>query len=400
MALTSAMEKLTAAKLKLALNYSFFSFLVAQIRLIESKRRTETLGTDGSRIFFHPEYTAKRTISELIFILCHEILHIINLHPQRRGNRDPQLWNVACDFAVNLILVNSGLQQPKEILLDQKYAGMSAEQVYDELYKESKKGGGGKLVTLDDHSMWGKCESGKDKDNKDKKDGDGNGGGEGEIGPMLTPEQIREMAVQAFHMSKMIGNVPAGIERMFEEIMRPKVNWEQVLYRFVERLEQDDYSYSKWSRRYESHGVYIPALVEQDGLHLGVAFDTSGSIGDAELTRFVTEVVAVLRQKIQVKATFLMCDCEIQDEFELDNSKPISALVEEIRKHTKGGGGTDYAPVLKALEKRQDLAALIYFGDGYTSSWGKEPGRMKVLWALTTDQKPPVGQLIRIDEMK
>jgi len=387
MALSGALEKLTAAKVKLAIHHPFFSFLVSQIRLIESKTETETLGTDGSRIYYNPDYTNKRSITELIFILCHEILHIINLHPSRRHSRDPKLFNVACDYCVNDILVKSELVPPREVLLDDKYSGMIAEQVYDDLFQNAKKVSAN-MCCLDDHSLWNKPGRGPAKPGSDE---------EKRLGPELTPERVREIAVGAYHAAKMIGKVPGGVERMFEEIMRPKINWEQVLYRFVERLEKDDYTYSRYNRRYEPCGVYLPSIREEDGLQLGVGIDVSGSIGAGELTRFVTELIAIARQKIQVKMRFIILDCTIQDEFDLDNSKPISAIVEELRRRVKGGGGTDMSPAIQEFDKRPELAAVIIFTDGFIPPPVKPKRNMKVLWALTHDCDLPYGQKILIE---
>jgi predicted metal-dependent peptidase len=396
MTVSKALQKLLSAKVQVALNHPFFAFLTSQIRLVETKTRTDTLGTDGSRIFYHGEYTSKRSVQELIFILCHEILHIINLHPSRRGSRDPKIWNFACDYCVNLILVDAGLRPPPNILLDEKYRGMTAEQVYDKLYERSKEGGGSnKLETLDDHGGWGggDCQQG----DREARERDGAGGGEDELGPPLTPEQIREMAVQAFHSAKMCGDVPAGIERMFDALMRPKVNWEQVLYRFVERLERDDYSYERYSRRYEPFGIYLPALVDQDGLQLGIGVDTSGSIGDADLTRFISEIVAVMRQRVQVKARFLICDAAIHSEFVLDNSMGAQEVIAKLRSSMAGGGGTDMNPILREIdEKRPEIGALIILTDGYIPPPIKPKRRLNVLWALTHDTELPFGQKILI----
>ena len=71
-----------------------------------------TAGTDGRRYYWNPKFILKllkRTASEnrigLRIVCAHEGLHAVYMHPQRRGHRNPKLWNIAVDFLVNYTIL-------------------------------------------------------------------------------------------------------------------------------------------------------------------------------------------------------------------------------------------------------------------------------------------------------
>jgi hypothetical protein len=101
--------------------------------------------TDGESIIFHPDFVAKHTDEEIRLVLIHEVLHCLNRHHERRGNRDPRKWNIACDYAINPMLMDeSGLSFPKDEsgklagLYEEKFVGMRAEDIYDALEADSE----------------------------------------------------------------------------------------------------------------------------------------------------------------------------------------------------------------------------------------------------------------------
>jgi len=112
-----------------------------------------TMCTDGESITFHPDFVKNQSNESLRFVIMHEILHCLNNHHERIGNRDPHLWNVACDYAINPLMLDEndkpleGLDFPRnekgerEGLFEKKYEGMKAEDIYDDLLEEAKKSG-------------------------------------------------------------------------------------------------------------------------------------------------------------------------------------------------------------------------------------------------------------------
>ncbi len=60
-----------------------------------------TAATDGKRYYWNPKFVLKKSKIGLRLVAGHEAWHAIYMHPQRRGNRLPKLWNIAVDYIVN-----------------------------------------------------------------------------------------------------------------------------------------------------------------------------------------------------------------------------------------------------------------------------------------------------------
>ena len=123
-------------RLRLMLDYPFFGSLALSLGM-EENVNIPTIRTDGKNIQYNPEFICQLTPSQKIFVYLHEICHIILGHHVRRLNRDPQLWNIAGDYAVNLLLTEStNVTAPSSCLIDTKYIGWSTEKIYESLADE------------------------------------------------------------------------------------------------------------------------------------------------------------------------------------------------------------------------------------------------------------------------
>lgn len=138
----------------------FFGKLLANLNIYgSSELDPKTMCTNGLNITYHPEFVLNQSKGAVNFVICHEILHCLADHMGRRGSRDPQLWNYACDYAINPILdaeVGKDFDWPKNPdgsrmgLYEEKYAGMRAEDIYDKLIEDQKSG----KSNLPDPSEW------------------------------------------------------------------------------------------------------------------------------------------------------------------------------------------------------------------------------------------------------
>ena len=133
---------LTKAKTELLFDAPFFGSVVVMLDWVPDSR-FPTAGTDGIRVIFNPEFIEKLTPAQRVFVCAHEAMHVADGHVWRRGSRDLMLWNIACDYAINHILVESGLEAPKGMLHDDHLAGMSPEQIYTILLEKKGEGGNG-----------------------------------------------------------------------------------------------------------------------------------------------------------------------------------------------------------------------------------------------------------------
>lgn len=386
MATTKAMEKMVKARNRLMVTTPFFASIALQLPLIETEE-VETMAVDGKNMFFNPSFVDSLTFEETVFVQKHEVLHVVNRHHTRRGNRDSKVWNVACDYAVNDILVASGEKIVEGGLYNPKFSGKTPEGIYQAIYKEEKE-----------------KQSNKDKGQKDGKGEPGTGKGEpgeirdypGENGKPTETEVQKEnqrweiAAQQAESFAQKQGNCPGEISRIVREMKESKIDISDVLMRFVEMSAKNDYSWQKPNKRYLETGFFLPSLYSEELPPVAIAIDTSGSISNSDLQEFtgiLENVLATFNTSLHV----IYCDSSVKhtEDFTRDEM-PITL-------NAKGGGGTRFSPVFEHIEKQEEQPiCLVYLTDMDCSDWGKEP-EYPVLWIQTKGRKKeaPFGETIR-----
>jgi len=137
-------RKIRRVILWININQGFYGELLSHVNIFGSyDLDPKTMCTNGRDIIFHPEFVMNQTEAALRLVLCHEILHCIGDHGKRRGNRDPQGWNIACDYAINPLLQGeAGLEWPvaedgsRAGLYEPRFEGMRAEDIYQQLEDE------------------------------------------------------------------------------------------------------------------------------------------------------------------------------------------------------------------------------------------------------------------------
>lgn len=134
--------------------YPFFGEYLIECRFLYDHPEIDTMATDGKNIFINCQFASKLTDDQMIFILCHEVLHIMLLHHIRMINKlgshpnagEAKRWNYAADYELNPMLVKDGLLSEDEVknkihaCYDSKYFDKAAEVIYDELGSAGDKG--------------------------------------------------------------------------------------------------------------------------------------------------------------------------------------------------------------------------------------------------------------------
>ena len=151
-----AKEKLITARVGLLLKASFFGNLATRLKLINADDWCSTAATDGRNFYYNSRFVKMLKPKEIEFLFGHEVLHCVYDHFGRRGDRDPQLFNIANDYCVNADLKKHKVGEfitSVPCLYDEKYEGMSSEEIYDILYEKADKIDIGSLVDklLDEH---------------------------------------------------------------------------------------------------------------------------------------------------------------------------------------------------------------------------------------------------------
>lgn len=358
------MSKLPQAKVQLILHQPFFASLALGLQYIEDTA-IETACTDGKELRYNPQFIDSLNLEETKCLLAHEVMHIANLHHTRRGGRDPQKWNVAADFAINLILVDAGFTLPSGGLLDRKYKDMSAEEIYR---------------LLPDQQMQNPMGMGGIKDAPAKT----------QTEMQQIEAQTKQAVAQAAMIAKQQGKLPANIERLVAEIMPAKVNWKELLSSFLTERTRNDYSFRMPNKRFISQGLYLPSLESIEKGKFCLFVDTSGSIDNQLLNEFANEMQGILADSAN-NLTVMYIDTKINkiEEFEEDETISLKAY---------GGGGTDFKPGFEYLEKNNvDAKAVVYFTDGYCDSM-PNCSEIPTLWACYGNKsfKPKFGEVIHL----
>lgn len=388
-------EQLITARVGLLLKSSFFGNLATRLKLVNADEWCSTAATDGRNFYYNSRFVKMLRPKELEFLFGHEVLHVVYDHFGRRMSRDAQLWNVANDYAVNGDLVRHRVGEKitsVPCLFDNKYDGMSSEEIYDHLYENAEKININQLIDklLDDH-LEGEGE------------GEGEGDKDGKGPPKLTDEErqqirdeIKEAILSAAQASD-AGNIPAGVKRIIQNLTEPKMDWRELLRMQMESTIKSDYTWMRASRKGWHMDAVMPGLKNDEMIDICVMLDASGSIEESMLKDFLSEVQGIMDQFGQFRIHIATFDTEVYNSQTYDSENMETMLDYEV----SGGGGTDFDCIFTYLKDKQiEPKRLIVFTDGYPfGSWGDE-NYADTLWILhgTKTIVPPWGQYAYYEE--
>ena len=393
-------EQLITARVGLLLKASFFGNLATRLKLVNADEWCATAATDGRNFYYNTRFIKMLKPREIEFLFGHEVLHCVYDHFGRRGNRDPQLFNIANDFAVNGDLVKHKVGEmitSVPCLFDRKYEGMSSEEIYDQLYEKAEKINLSDLLDrmIDEH-MDGDSDS----------DSDGNGDKEGKGRPKLTPEErqqirdeIKEAMLAAAATVDGAGNLPAGVKRLIQQLTEPQMNWREILRMNLESTIKADYTWMRASRKGWHMDAVMPGQKPDEMIDIAVMLDASGSISPDMLRDFLSEIQGIMDSFPSYKIHVVTFDTDCYNPAQYDSDNLDSMIDYEV----SGGGGTDFDCIFTYL-KEQEITPrrLIVFTDGYPfGSWG-DAEYCDTTWILhgTTTIVPPWGQFAYYDENK
>ena len=417
-------RKLSAARAQLIMDKPFLGALVLRLPLVAAEPSwCKTTATDARTLYYNRAYIDTLSLEQTKFVLAHEALHCALSHFNRRQHRVRHRWDVACDHAINPLLVADGLEAPPGALMHARYHGMPAEEIYpcikDNPFEEP----------LDQHIY--------DEDEApDKAPGDGvHGGARGataphkdarsssppgeqpadgsEAGaatdepdrnggaarpPPLSNTEREKLAAQwqlrlagAAQQAMQAGKFQGSLARLIDDLLQPQLPWRMLLARYLSVAARTDYSFSRPSRR-DSGNAILPGL-RSAYLDVVVIVDTSGSIDSEEMQNFLSEINA-LKGTLNARVTLHACDATLAPEGPW-TFEPWDEL--RLPKEIHGGGGTRFTPAFEwaeQLERPPDL--LLYFTDAEGEFPPSEPS-FPVLWLIKGSGKVPWGQRVQLN---
>jgi hypothetical protein len=387
-------EKLITARVGLLLRASFFGNLATRLKLVNADEWCGTAATDGRNFYYNSRFIDLLKPKEVEFLFGHEVLHCVYDHFGRRGDRDPMLFNVANDYAVNGDLKKHRVGEfitSVPCLYDSKYEGMSSEEIYDDLYENAEKINLSDLIDklLDDH-MDGEGNSDTDEDG-DEKDGRGKK-------PKLSAEErqkirdeIKEAVMAAAAASDGAGNLPAGVRRIIQDMTAPKLNWRELLRMQLESTIKSDYTWMRASRRGWHMDAVMPGQRPDELIDVAIGIDASGSIDERMLRDFLAETQGIMDQFQSYRIHIFTFDTRVYNPAQYNSDNLDTMCDYEV----SGGGGTDFDAIFNYLKEEQiEPKRLVVFTDGYPfGSWGDE-NYADTVWIIhgNTTVVPPWGQ--------
>jgi len=396
----TAREKITKARVKLQKKNPFFSYLAMSLNIIEDKKTSNTCGVDcKGNLYFNPDWIDKLNLEETQTLITHEVLHVAFLHLIRKGEREHEIWNIATDLIANNLLslngfVFSGVLKKgvvprnntfKEhglniVDIDKK----SSEEIYSILKNKLKEKIKEDCNGFDEHILA--------EENEEEKDSGGKG-----TGKSLSNEAERiwkGRIAEAVVFAKQQGNAPAGMDRLIDEILQTKMNWKQILHKYICDSIPFDYSYSRPSRRSSSMDIFQPRM-KKEALDVVAFVDVSGSINQTELNDFNAELMGIGRSFDNVNINLISWDTQANRRYQLNKSD--IADLQNIK--LCGGGGTDFTKIYEYLENENiNPRIIVFFTDGYAEFPKDE--RYKTIWVLTTNscekKHIPFGEVVKL----
>ncbi|MBR1797571.1 MAG: hypothetical protein IJ757_06150 [Clostridiales bacterium] len=395
-------KRLLLSRMRILTRNGFYGQLLMHMEFALDEK-CDTAATNGTKIIFGPGFLDKLDDGELDFVMMHEVLHVALQHCGRTGERDNELFNVACDIVVNSNILQScgmnrasitlsGFGESMHIAPDGREGyEYTAEQVYEMMLKRGSGMNSGATSKIpsgggwDDHTLW-----------------------DGACSDNLSRDMWKQRVISAAENMKLRGSIesgrlPMGIERILKELRRPQTDWRTLLNDFVQE-EITDYSFSPPDRRFGDSPFFLPDYNDKDEVVKDILFmiDASGSVSDDMMTTAYSEVAGAIDQfggKLRGWLGFFDAVVSEVTPFDsLDSFKLIKPT---------GGGGTsfkavfDYVSSLASAESTGGdglPSCIIILTDGY-APYPPEADALgiPVLWLMSTSVTPPWGRVARIE---
>lgn len=354
---------------------------------------------DDITLYWNPEFFRPMSDAEIRGVLTHEFYHLIFRHLTERRKTPAKMWNVATDLAINSIISgHSNMALPDGCLMPGVFPKGPEGREWTKEEKDAMPIA--QLIASfpkDQASEW-YFEKLKDKVEEEKKKGNNNGDGMGDMDSFddhsawdEIPEELKDMVagkVQAAvekatkHADAQAngwGNIPAELRDAIRRSVTNIVDWRSVLRQFIGNIARGERSTT--IKRINKRFPYIhPGTKRGYVAKLLIAIDQSGSVDDAQLALFFSELSS-LTKKVSVTVLPFDCAADLRDAFEWKKGNRIEA--KRVR-----GGGTDFnAPTKVANDpkNRGRWDGMLILTDGECSA--PAPSRIKRGWVISPGRK-------------
>jgi len=372
-------KRLQAAVMRIRGDHPFLGTLALFAELKVSEE-VDTAATDGKKLFFNPQFVDNLDTPKLCGLVTHELLHAALQHVSRRREREPTLWNIAADIVVNgMIRHDTRYSLPEGGVENPDLAHLSVEEIYEQL--NTGKIETPKLLLLDLQHM----DSGPGTTNHSMQDAE-----------IIQVQRhwrgaLQQASAMARRMGKGIGSQGLGQNRELSSATTTPLGWRELLSQF---LVSTPFDFQGFDRRFIHQKLYLEEM-QGESVDVAIVIDTSGSIGNDELSAFMGEIQAILDAYPQIKGSLFFADADLYGPYDFSRNAPIPAA--------KGGGGTSFCPFFEWVateENNSRLPLCIYFTDGY-GDFPEKPPQSPLLWVVMPggleSTQFPFGDVIRME---
>ncbi|HEX6825892.1 MAG TPA: VWA-like domain-containing protein [Nitrospiraceae bacterium] len=412
-----AANAISKARTQLLTREAFLGTLSLRL-LVAERNDIPTMATDGTSLFYNPQFTLSLTNDECIGVVAHEVLHCALGHIWRLEGRDIELANIAMDYCVNEILIASGYRLPqgalispdKNLSFETRYARLLAEKMKQAAKPQagnkpgngsagnqsqagsgsgSASGNGSGSYTRPHPSTWGgvlpapkpQAASGSG-DGSGSDQSNGSNPASGSVKPMSESDWMVAVE-QADRVCKSAGIAAGMVVRESRANRKPVEDCWASLKHIMSSLVPDDYSWNRPNRRFIGSGLILPSLASDSLGEIVIAIDTSGSVGSTAIADFLDHMQLILDQYKPSKLHLIEVDTEVTKHTEFDTYSDLNNVT------VRGGGGTLFQPAFNWVEKNLDVApsVLIYLTDGYPADRCIDPG-YPVIWGYCQFSNP------------
>jgi predicted metal-dependent peptidase len=385
---------LQAARVRAAHQRSYFAPALFSLVPVE----TDVIGSMAVdaywRLYYNEAWVATHSVEENASLLIHEVSHLLRDHEGRKqaaGVSDHRRWNTAGDCEINDDLHAEGLPLPGDPPLPATYglqSGNNAETYYKQLPAPPR--ADKRAAVGDEQQPSPDCGSGAHGERRfwELPADEGTDGGVPGVDRIKAELVRREVARRIEEKSPYDGDVPLGWRRWAHATLVPKVDYMATLRHAVRRALRDstlgrsDRTYRRPHRRQACYGEFIMASFYQPRPRPGFLIDTSGSMGDTQLARAVSELGGLTRQLgYGADVVVVCCDTAVHEV-----RKAFASTQIELH----GGGGTDLGVGLRAFIQRKvaPIDLLVIVSDCRTP-WPKEVPPFPVITIRVGDGGPP-----------
>ena len=380
---TLARRALEFSRDEVLMNLRFFAPAFGRLEFV-SRPRTGLFATDGVHLFYDPVVVLKAYKEDeprLPRMLLHTVLHLLFAHTFNRDVSDAELWDIACDGAVEAVIVNLNIRSlalPEDDELRQRFKGLkqeagvlSAGRLYRYFVNVKlpirSRAAYIKSFLRDDHRYWREQEKLE-----------------------ITQEQWEQLSrrirteIKAFSADKALAE---ALEDGLNSATKRKYDYSKILRRFMvsgehRGINQDEFDYVYYSYGLKLYGN-LPLIEpleyreEKRVQDMVIAIDTSASVSGSTVKDFIRRTFEMLKNgehySERVCIHIIQCDSEIQSDTVIEDLSRLDAYLDGFT--LRGFGGTDFRPVFTYVQQLidngksyryinldEDLYAIVIYG--------------------------------------